>query len=116
MRQLPCSEDHNRGSRDRGRLPGSYRRHMLQHTPRRQAKKEDFMGKAPGQTPLFYRVEEAAEILRISRSSAYEMANAWLRSDGAHGLPCLRLGRRIVVPRMAIDDWAMIGSDQDRMA
>jgi hypothetical protein len=45
------------------------------------------MGMAPGQTPLFYRVEEAAEILRISRSSAYELANAWLRSDGHYGLP-----------------------------
>jgi excisionase family DNA binding protein len=74
------------------------------------------MGKAPGQTPLFYRVEEAAEILRISRSSAYEMANSWLRSDGEHGLPCLRLGRRIVVPRAVIDDWATIGSDHDQTA
>lgn len=63
-------------------------------------------------TPLFYRVEEAAEILRISRSTAYEMANAWLRSDGADGLPCLKLGRRIVVPRAVIDGWATIGTDQ----
>lgn len=74
------------------------------------------MGEAPGQTPLFYRVEEAAEILCISRSSAYEMANDWLRTDGEHGLPCLRLGRRIVVPRAVIDDWATIGLDQDRTA
>lgn len=70
------------------------------------------MSQASLPTPLFYRVEEAAEILRISRSTAYEMANAWLRSDGADGLPCLRLGRRIVVPRAVIDDWATIGTDQ----
>lgn len=74
------------------------------------------MGETPQQTPLFYRVEEAAEILRISRSSAYEMANAWLRSDGTRGLPCVRLGRRIVVPRAVIDDWAAIGLDEGRTA
>lgn len=74
------------------------------------------MAQAPEHVLRFYRVEEAAEILRISRSSAYEMANAWLRSDGAHGLPCVRLGRRIVVPRAAIDNWARLGSDQHRTA
>ena len=64
------------------------------------------------QSPLFLRVEEAARLLRISRSSAYEAANTWLRSEGKEGLPCVRLGRRIVVPRAAIDKWAAIGSEQ----
>ncbi len=72
------------------------------------------MATANGQQPLFYRVEEAAEILRISRSSAYEMAKTWLRTDGADGLPCVRLGRRLVVPRAAIDGWASLGVDHRR--
>jgi excisionase family DNA binding protein len=68
------------------------------------------MAQTPGHQPLFYRVEEAAEILRISRSTAYEMANTWLRTNGTDGLPCIRLGRRLVVPRAVIDDWATLGA------
>lgn len=41
-------------------------------------------------------VEEAAGLLGISRALAYELV--------ARGeIPCLRLGRRIVIPRQAID-------------
>ena len=41
-------------------------------------------------------VEEAAALLGISRALAYELV--------ARGeLPCLRLGRRLVVPRKALD-------------
>jgi hypothetical protein len=74
------------------------------------------MGQPAGETPLFYRIEEAAHILRISRSSAYDLANDWLRTEGESGLPCLRLGRRLVVPRAVIDEWAMIGVDEDQNA
>ena len=35
----------------------------------------------------FLRVEEAARLLRISRTSAYALANRWLDTDGAEGLP-----------------------------
>lgn len=41
-------------------------------------------------------VEEAAETLGISRSLAYELAR---RGE----LPCLRLGRRLVVPVEALE-------------
>lgn len=41
-------------------------------------------------------VEEAGELLGISRAFAYELA--------ARGeLPCVRLGRRLLVPRKALD-------------
>jgi excisionase family DNA binding protein len=40
-------------------------------------------------------VEEAADLLGISRAFAYELV-----ADGS--LPCLRLRRRIVVPRAAL--------------
>ncbi len=43
-------------------------------------------------------VEEAAERLGISRTLAYELA-----STGRLPAPVLRLGRRIVVPRLALE-------------
>lgn len=63
----------------------------------------------PDALPVFLKVEEAARILRISRTSAYELANQWLASDGRVGLPVVRLGRSLRVPRKAIED--MIGAD-----
>lgn len=42
-------------------------------------------------------VDEAAEVLGISRALAYELI-------ARHEIPSLRLGRRIVVPRKALDD------------
>ena len=37
----------------------------------------------------FLRVEEAAGLLRISRTSAYELARRWIESDGREGpQPC----------------------------
>jgi excisionase family DNA binding protein len=61
--------------------------------------------------PQFLRVEEAARILRISRSSAYELAHAWLATNGETGIPVIRLGRTIRVPRSAIDRLLAIGED-----
>ena len=46
--------------------------------------------------PLTYTVEQVAEMLRISRSTAY-------RCVESGEIPCLRLRRRIVVPAAAID-------------
>lgn len=65
------------------------------------------------QLPPFLRVEEAARILRISRSAAYELANAWLATDGSAGLPVIRLGRTIRVPRAAIERFLQVGSGPD---
>ena len=42
-------------------------------------------------------------MLRISRTSAYALANRWLDTDGAEGLPALRLGRSIRIPAAAIE-------------
>ena len=47
-------------------------------------------------TRLTYTVTEAAELLGISRSSAYECVR---RGE----IPSLTLGRRVVVPRRALD-------------
>ena len=47
-------------------------------------------------------VEEAAEILRIGRSLAYQLANQYLSSRGMIGMPAYRLGNCIRVPRWAL--------------
>ena len=59
----------------------------------------------------FLRVREAAVMLGISNSAAYELANAWLATDGRTGLPAVRMGRRILIPRAAIDRLAAVGTD-----
>ena len=45
---------------------------------------------------LVYTIEEAAELLKIGRSGTYEAAR---RGD----IPVLRIGRRWLVPRVALD-------------
>jgi excisionase family DNA binding protein len=47
-------------------------------------------------------VEEAAKVLRISRGAAYALARQWLETSGGEGLPCIRLGRTLRVPRAAL--------------
>jgi len=48
-------------------------------------------------------VEQAAVVLGISRGVAYNMAHDYVTSDGKKGLPVLRLGKRLVVPRARLD-------------
>jgi excisionase family DNA binding protein len=62
--------------------------------------------------PEMLRVDEAAEVLRISRSRAYDEVNAFLRSGGAAGLPSIRIGRTVRVPKRALVAWidAQLGS------
>ena len=56
---------------------------------------------------LVYTIEEAAELLKIGRSGAYEPA--W-RGD----IPVLRIGRRWLVPRVALDKMlAAAGKDAE---
>ena len=52
-------------------------------------------------------VDEAAAVLRISRASAYEAARIW-RANRSEGLPVIVLGRRLLVPRAALE--AMLAS------
>lgn len=49
-------------------------------------------------------VEEAASILRIGRSSAYMLANVYLATEGAAGLPVIRLGRCLRVPSARLQE------------
>jgi excisionase family DNA binding protein len=59
--------------------------------------------------PQLLTVSEAAERLRIGRSLAYELAHAYLVSGGVEGLPVIKLGARMRVPRWALDELARTG-------
>lgn len=50
--------------------------------------------------PLMLTVEKAAELLGVSRRLGYQLAREYLDTDGASGLPVVRLGARVLrVPR-----------------
>jgi excisionase family DNA binding protein len=54
-------------------------------------------------------VDEAADVLRIGRSLAYQLANQYLSSRGMIGMPAYRLGNCIRVPRWALIELATTG-------
>jgi hypothetical protein len=58
--------------------------------------------RALDEMPHMLTVEEAAALCRIGRSAAYEQARRYLATDGAEGLPVVRLGRRLRVPTAAL--------------
>jgi hypothetical protein len=59
------------------------------------------------QLPLMLTIDEAATVLRISRTSAYKLAQIYRRTKGAEGLPHVRLGSRMLVRR--VDLAAIVG-------
>ncbi|MBV8235865.1 MAG: helix-turn-helix domain-containing protein [Acidimicrobiia bacterium] len=52
--------------------------------------------------PEFLTVEEAAAVLRIGRTAAYLLCQRWRLSAGETGLPVVRVGRQLRVPRAAL--------------
>jgi excisionase family DNA binding protein len=65
------------------------------------------------QLPEMLTVEEAASILRISRSRAYEAVTTYQHTGGADGLPVIRIGRSLRVPRRSLVAWidGQLGGD-----
>jgi excisionase family DNA binding protein len=53
--------------------------------------------------PALLTVEEAARVLRIGRTAAYELARRDLATGGAEGLRVVRVGRLLRVPRAALE-------------
>jgi excisionase family DNA binding protein len=53
--------------------------------------------------PDFFTIEEAARILRIGRTAAYQLARKWRATDGRDGLPVVAFGRLLRVPRTALE-------------
>ncbi len=66
--------------------------------------------------PEMLTVEEAACILRIGRTAAYELANRWLGSGGTEGIPARRVGRLIRVPTAELEEHFHIRVTADAIA
>jgi excisionase family DNA binding protein len=69
--------------------------------------------RTPVSAVRFLRVDEAARILRIGRSAAYEQANLWIATNGQCGLPAVKVGRMIRIPAAVLEAWATTGSDAE---
>jgi hypothetical protein len=52
--------------------------------------------------PPLLTIDEAARLLRISRSLAYQLARRYLATSGAEGLPVFQVGSCLRVPRWAL--------------
>jgi excisionase family DNA binding protein len=59
--------------------------------------------------PLMLTVDEAARLLRIGRSHAYNLTKVYFASGGAKGLPVIRLGDLLRVPRAALHELVTTG-------
>ena len=59
-------------------------------------------------TPLLT-IEEAARVLRIGRSLAYQLAHEYEASGGVSGLPVIRLGGCLRVPRWGLLELVLTG-------
>jgi hypothetical protein len=54
--------------------------------------------------PDLLTVEEAARVLRIGRTSAYALARRYPATDGVEGVPVLRVGHLLRVPRFRLEE------------
>ena len=54
--------------------------------------------------PDLITVEEAARVLRISRTTAYCMAREYRATNGRSGLPVVKVGRKLRVPREKFEE------------
>lgn len=53
--------------------------------------------------PDFLTVEEAAAVLRIGRTAAYEATRRWRATGGAEGIAVVKVGGTLRVPRRTIE-------------
>lgn len=56
--------------------------------------------------PDFLTILEAAKVLRVGRTAAYELATRYEATGGAEGLPVIRMGRQLRVPRARLEELA----------
>ena len=53
--------------------------------------------------PPFLTVGQAAKLLQLGRSKAYELTVEWERSDNRSGLPFVWFGQQKRIPRAALE-------------
>jgi excisionase family DNA binding protein len=58
----------------------------------------------PRDAPDFLSVEEAAAVLRLGRTAAYQLARRYLATGGADGIPAVRYGKQLRVPRCKLEE------------
>ena len=61
------------------------------------------MTKVKPEAAPFLTVVEAAALMRVGRTVAYQQARRYLATGGREGLPVVRLGRQLRVPRHALE-------------
>ena len=59
--------------------------------------------------PPLLTIDEAARVLRIGRSLAYQLAREYESSNGDDGLPVIRVGTCLRVPRWALVELVRTG-------
>ncbi len=59
--------------------------------------------------PMMLTVIDAARLLRIGRSKAYELTTLYASSGGTQGLPCPRLGDLLRIPKSALYEFVTTG-------
>ncbi|CAN5759391.1 hypothetical protein BH18ACT2_BH18ACT2_08510 [soil metagenome] len=64
---------------------------------------------ALAQYPLMMTVEEAAEVLRVSRAHGYVLARRYEASGGTDGIPVLHVGNCLRVPKWALIEFLSTG-------
>jgi hypothetical protein len=69
----------------------------------------DAMGLADVPMSPLLTLEEAARVLRIGRSLSYQLAGEYLASGGLSGLPVIRIGGCLRLPRWALIELALTG-------
>lgn len=52
--------------------------------------------------PIALTVAEVAQVLRVSRTTVYELIRMWHATGGAMGLRAVKLGRSLRIPRIAL--------------
>jgi excisionase family DNA binding protein len=58
------------------------------------------------ETVPYLTIPEAATLLRVSRTTAYEMARRYLLTGGREGLPVVRVNKRLLrIPRQDFETW-----------